>query len=92
MGVEKRRHRRRQVAQPALIVSESGDVVGRCTMLDVSASGARLKLETKVELPSSFVILLSMYHPTTRRQCSLAWKNGTDVGIRFPETPATLTT
>jgi hypothetical protein len=85
MGVEKRKVRRRHVLQPALIIDDNGAVVGPCTMLDVSAGGAKLMLSTELTLPPTFVILLSKYSGALKRHCVVAWQKGRQVGIRFPE-------
>lgn len=85
MGAEKRKSRRRQVCQPALMVDDNGSVIGPCTLLDVSAGGARLSLPAEVTLPSEFVVLLSKYRGAAKRRCILTWTMGTQAGIRFPE-------
>ncbi len=85
MRAEKRKARRRQVYQPALMVHDDGSVIGKCTMLDVSAGGARLVLVAEINPPPEFTILLSRYRRAPKRRCVLAWKRGAQLGIRFPE-------
>ena len=85
MGIDKRKERRRQIYQPALMINERGAVIGPCRILDVSAGGARLALNAEVDVPATFLILLSKYRGAPKRQCILSWKKGMQVGIRFQE-------
>jgi hypothetical protein len=55
MGIENRKHPRRHVQQFGMILS----ALGRCTMLDVSATGAQLSVNTTSELPNEFTLVLS---------------------------------
>ncbi len=52
-------------------------------MLDISATGARLKLATPDALPEQFVLLLS-HDGQLRRSCTVAWQEENTVGVRFP--------
>jgi hypothetical protein len=52
-------------------------------MLDVSAGGARLQITGGVSVPDEFILLLSKFGPGVRRRCAVAWRNETEVGIRF---------
>ena len=83
MGLENRRALRRKVVQPALMVRGDGSVIGTCTMLDVSAGGARLKHDAPIDLPNEFILHLSMFHKTTSRRCAVAWRSEAQTGIRF---------
>lgn len=85
MRADKRKDRRRQVAQPALLVQDSGAIIAPCTMLDVSAGGARLILPSEMDVPSQFVILLSKLHRAAKRHCYVIWTKGNQVGVRFPQ-------
>lgn len=55
-----------------------------CTLLDVSASGAKLEVEgsTDVLKTQEFFLVLSSTGMAFRR-CELVWVNGTQVGVRF---------
>lgn len=83
MGAEHRKARRRLVSQPVLLVHCDGSMIGPSTMVDVSASGARLKLTAEVVVPSEFTLLLSKFDGSMRRRCATAWRTDTHVGIRF---------
>jgi hypothetical protein len=51
-------------------------------MLDVSACGARLELETAATLPNKFMLLLS-HDGGLRRECCIVWRSENAVGIKF---------
>src|SRR5271169_3966916 len=84
MRTEHRRGTRRTVRQGARMVRADGSALGDCLMADVSATGARLKVETPEALPDRFVLLLS-HNGQLRRQCSVAWRSGNAVGVRFEQ-------
>jgi hypothetical protein len=83
MGKEQRKAQRRHISQPVLMVDKAGAVVASCTMLDVSAGGARLKLAKDVTVPSEFTLLLSKFDPDARRRCALAWRTDAHAGVKF---------
>ena len=82
-GPELRTSPRRHVSQPALIVRPDGSTIGECTMLDVSAGGAKLKLDGELSLPPEFTLQLSKLNPAMRRHCTVAWSNQMHVGVQF---------
>jgi hypothetical protein len=82
MNKEQRSHIRRTIAQRARIESPDGLFAGDCTMIDVSAGGARLVLSTPDRLPSRFFLILS-YDGALRRQCQTVWQTDTKAGVQF---------
>jgi hypothetical protein len=82
MRYDQRRSRRNQVNQYARIVGANGSTASFCTMLDVSASGARLRLNDIIEVPEQFTLLLSR-NGQVRRRCKLVWQRGDEVGVLF---------
>ena len=91
MGAEHRKFPRRKVEQSVLIRSVEGAIIGQCTMLDVSAGGARLKLEGDVMVPEQFLLFLSKIDARLKRHCVVAWRKEKQIGVRFvtadPVTP-----
>jgi PilZ domain-containing protein len=83
MGAELRKATRRRVAQQALMLREDGSIIGTCTMLDVSAGGARLKIAAETVAPSEFTLLLSKVNAAMRRRCIVAWQEKQNIGVRF---------
>ena len=90
MEYDKRKTRRSQVNQYGRILCSNGSMPCFCTMLDVSATGAKLRLNDCVELPELFTLLLSR-DGRVRRHCKLEWQRGDHVGVAFtiPEAPIT---
>jgi hypothetical protein len=61
----------------------------RCTLLDVSATGARLTVEGSIvglNLKEFFLLLSST--GLAFRRCSLVRVNGDEIGLKFSEAPA----
>ena len=82
MRAELRKNIRRMVRQCARMVRPDGSALGRCLIVDISATGARLEVATHEALPDQFVLLLS-YNGRLYRQCSVAWRSGNAVGVKF---------
>jgi hypothetical protein len=82
MSADRRKGKRRYVNNGARIVCDSDSHLQNCRMLDVSAFGARLELETPTALPDKFVLLLSN-DGKFRRQCKVIWRTENAVGIEF---------
>ena len=82
MNIERRKSPRRAVRQPAIIINGDGSILGPCMMLDVSATGARLRPKLLEAVPHEFVLVLSR-DGGLRRQCTVAWRAGTTMGVRF---------
>jgi hypothetical protein len=51
-------------------------------MKDVSATGAKLELQTQSEIPNEVTLVLSKYG-NVRRNCIVSWRSNTAVGVRF---------
>jgi hypothetical protein len=58
-------------------------IIGQCTMLDVSAGGARLKLNGDLTIPDQFTLFLSKIDRRLKRDCVVAWRKDKQVGVRF---------
>jgi hypothetical protein len=83
MSAEHRKFPRRRVEQFVLMMSESGSIIGQCTMLDVSGGGARLQLNGDLTVPDQFTLLLSKIDGRLKRHCVVAWRRDNQVGVRF---------
>lgn len=83
VDAEHRKSRRRNVFQPALMVDYDGSIIGPCTMFDVSAGGARLKVGIETAIPPDFLLHLSKFDTTTSRRCAVVWRIKAETGIRF---------
>jgi hypothetical protein len=89
MGIQNRKHPRRHVQLFGVILNSDGSAPVRCMMLDVSASGARLKLNAASEVPDEFTLVLAK-EGRVRRRCRIVWRREDVMGIRFLtlQTPA----
>ena len=81
MGSE-RRTTRRNVNQYARILLSNGSMASFCTMMDVSAGGAKLRLNDTIEMPQEFILVLSR-SGAVRRRCRMVWQRGDVIGVRF---------
>jgi hypothetical protein len=82
MGIQNRKHPRRRVQQFGVILNRDGSVSSRCVMLDVSATGARLRIQTTSAVPDEFTLVLSK-GGRVRRRCQIVWRREDIMGIRF---------
>ena len=82
MRTEKRKATRRFVHQPAIMLNGDGSMLGSCTMLDVSVSGAKLQPRAPTEIPDHFILVLSK-HGHVLRQCKIVWRAEEMIGVQF---------
>jgi len=82
MRPELRKVSRRLVRHGARLLSADGTDLGPCFMLDLSATGARLKVRAAEQLPNDLYLLLS-HDGQLRRQCSVVWRSGGTIGVEF---------
>jgi len=79
--VEKRTKPRRDVQVDAIIVDMAGALLGRCKLIDVSESGAKLIQLEPTDAPDKFNLVLA--DGKIRRRCEVAWRSERDLGVRF---------
>lgn len=91
MFANRRREKRRAVEVTVAIALPDGTRLTECSIVDASETGAKLKLPDNVEVPDSFVLLLSSIG-TARRHCTVVWRDKALIGVRFEkagtDTPA----
>ena len=80
---ELRRKPRRQFHYSASVLLDGTSSPQPCAICDISATGARIMLESECELPERFILLLSR-SGEARRHCRLVWRNGLSAGVAFP--------
>lgn len=76
---ERRKAVRRRVVQPGTIVTDSGRTVP-CLVRDLSTRGARLKLESDIELPEDFRLELDGNAPLA---CHVVRREPRHVAVTF---------
>ena len=52
-----------------------------CIIRNMSQTGACLEIPTYVTLPDQFILLIK--HQTLQRRCRVAWRDSTQIGVRF---------
>jgi len=73
---------RRKVNMVTRLVQPDGSALANCLLIDVSATGARLKLDNSNPLPEQFLLLLSRSGQLCRH-CALESQDGRSVNVRF---------
>ena len=81
---ELRKKPRRHFHYNAKILKDKDSPPCACSISDISDSGARLALENDVELPDTFVLLLTR-NGDARRHCRVIWRDGLMLGVKFPD-------
>jgi PilZ domain len=79
---EQRNARRRATHHPSLLTKSDGSIICLCLMKDVSATGAKLELQTQSEIPNEVTLVLSKYG-NVRRKCIVSWRSTAAIGVRF---------
>ena len=59
-----------------------------CTVRDISATGARLRVEGSVSAPDTFELLIQL--DGLEANCQVVWRSGADVGVKFLGAPRTV--
>ena len=80
--IERRKHRRIEVLQPATVLRRDGSLVADCVLRDISVGGARLRFDAMLEIPRE----LSLRMPRggkVHRHCEVVWQSTHEMGVRF---------
>ena len=83
MAVTKKRDVRRSVQQAGWITLDGGFAARQCTVLDLSATGAKIVLEDPSAVTSSKLRLAFARDARTGRDCEVVWRRGKTLGVRF---------
>jgi hypothetical protein len=78
----KRKSVRRTLIWEAAIIASDGTWQHRCTILDVSQTGAKLSIDPEISLPGEFFLSLTE-SGRVGRPCCLVWRTDDKVGVRF---------
>ncbi len=84
--VERRRHPRRFVLYPGTV--RCGDSRGDCEVVDLSATGAKIRLEEEFECTSPLTLTFDI----GEFEGEVMWQNDEFVGIKFDESPREVAT
>ncbi|KZL12474.1 PilZ domain protein [Pseudovibrio axinellae] len=78
---ERRRVRRRRTLKEGRIVFANQSLVFDCVIRDLSDYGARLKLETTMDIPDEFTLVL--VHLRQRVRSQVRWRTSDSLGVEF---------
>ncbi|WP_188311966.1 PilZ domain-containing protein [Salinarimonas soli] len=76
----RRESARKRLGAPALV--RLGHRILRCSVKDISRTGAMLLFDEEVELPPDFTMSFGE-RPGTPRFCTVMWQNGRSAGVSF---------
>jgi hypothetical protein len=81
---QRREHVRKSMSYRAHIVGDDGSWTYPCEIFDVSVGGARLAVycPPQAPLPEQFLLQLTEISHASRH-CELAWRQGSEIGVRF---------
>jgi hypothetical protein len=84
---ELRKKRRQPFNYVARLLLDEHGTTQPCLISDISDSGARLMTKEAGDMPAKFLLLLSPTGGGVRRECTLVWREGKMMGVRFPDPP-----
>jgi hypothetical protein len=76
-----RKNIRRHVRHPGAILKD-GAILSQCTVLDVSATGAKIEIKIPIEIPDEFDLHLSS-NGEVRRHCQVVRRTENEIGVNF---------
>ena len=82
MLADKRRHKRQTINRVAKFRCEPTALARDCMITDISDGGARLFCEVP-DIPDDFQLLVTGDTTTTWHDCSVVWRLGGELGVRF---------
>lgn len=85
---DRRRAHRRRTLKEGRIVFANQSMVFDCTIRDLTDFGARLKLETTMDVPDEF--LLYLVHLRQRIKSQVRWRTADTLGVEFIGEPETV--
>jgi hypothetical protein len=89
MSIEQRKDRRRPENHGVNLIG-ARTAYGSARIIDLSPSGARLKLANARRVPDKFTMVLS-YTPRITRECQVVWKDRGAIGVKFLRPERTVT-
>ena len=80
-AAEERRHdSRAKTLRSGLIIYDDGRCTMTCTILELSAGGAKLRPQDSIWVPASFDLKLP---DGSRRHCDIVRKDRSDIAVRY---------
>jgi hypothetical protein len=72
---------RRRVLKAAVAASNDRHLTVACTVRDLSATGARLRVESSLSIPNTFELIIEI--DGLEATCDVVWRKANEVGVRF---------
>jgi hypothetical protein len=82
MRLFNRRRYPRRTANEVVWIEKVPTILERCTLVNVSETGARLAISDVYDLPESFALHLTRESDGARR-CQIIWRQDHEVGVEF---------
>ena len=79
--------RRRMLKSGKIAYADRHVTIG-CSVRDMSATGARLRIEGSVTEPDTFELLIAL--DGVEANCEVVWRREADIGVRFIGAPRTV--
>src|SRR5438093_9009134 len=87
-NAEKRKGLRRRVLKGGIIAFNDRHSTLKCTVRDLSASGARLRVEGSVTAPDRFVLIIEL--DGIEADCEVVRRKAAELGVKFTSPPRTV--
>ena len=78
----KKREARKSVRQPGWIPLDGGFAARPCTVLDLSAAGAKITVDDLAAVTAKVRLAFSR-DARTGRSCEVVWRRGKRLGVKF---------
>lgn len=76
---------RRRVLKAGLVAYNDRHSTLSCTVRDISATGARVRVDGSVSPPDTFDLIVQI--DGLEASCRVVWRNGPEVGVQFLAAP-----
>ena len=76
---------RRKVLKAAIAASNNRHLMVSCSVKDVSATGARLRVDNTVSIPDTFELIIPV--DGLEANCEVVWRRTNEVGVKFIGAP-----
>jgi hypothetical protein len=76
---------RRKVLKAAIAASNNRHLTVSCTVKDLSATGARLRVDNTVSIPDTFELLIPL--DGLEANCEVVWRKSNEAGVKFLGAP-----
>ena len=76
---------RRRVLKAGIAASNDRRLTVACTVRDVSATGARLRVDCSLNIPDTFELIIAV--DGLEADCQVVWRKANEVGVRFLAAP-----